>query len=512
MLFKIIIDIDTKGRMMQRASSTDYVIGVDMGTQGVRALAVDSNGTVIACSSVSLPSETLRTATHGVFEQDAEQWWHTTCTVLSKIGEQLAMASVSPEAVKALCIAGTSGTFVPLDSSHRPLRPALMYSDNRAVAEADRCNSILSDLTTKLGYRFNTSFALPKLLWLYEHEPESWARTALIAHQVDYIVGRLTDVWGVSDYTNALKTGYDLLADSYPPEIASDFGISLERLPQIVRPGRPVGRLVPSIASTLRLSPKLLVVTGLTDGCASQFAAGTTDPGEWVSSLGTTLTIKGVSAELVKDPIGRIYCHRHPEHGWLPGGASNTGGEVLAQRFPDADLAACDTRATRLVPTSLLVYPLVRHGERFPFVAPDAEGFTAGKSDMLLSNPDLIYGASLEGVALLERLAYEVVSDLGVPIVGPIRTIGGAARSDLWLRIRASVCNRPFIVPERAGAAMGAATLAAAGRLHPDLRSATRAMVRSSSEVTPDPEWVPVYEERYARFKDELRARAYLSN
>lgn len=273
-------------------------------------------------------------------------------------------------------------------------------------------------------------------------------------------------------------------------------------------PGSPIGPLVPSIASALRLSSHVLVVAGLTDGCASQFAAGATEPGAWVSSLGTTLTIKGVSSELVKDPQGRIYCHRHPELGWLPGGASNTGGEVLAQRFPGADLAAYDTRAAALVPTSLLAYPLVRHGERLPFVVPGAEGFIVGESDL---HPDLLYAAFLEGVALLERLAYAVVSDLGVPVVGPIRTVGGAARSQLWLRIRASVCNRPFIVPEVADAAMGAAVVAAAGRLHPDLRSATRAMVRSSSEVAPDPGWVPAYEERYARFKDELRARGYLA-
>ncbi|HEX6482886.1 MAG TPA: FGGY-family carbohydrate kinase [Ktedonobacteraceae bacterium] len=495
---------------MQREGSTDYVIGIDMGTQGVRGLAVTSNGTVIARVSVAMPSETLRTASDGAFEQDAEQWWHTTCIVLSKIGEQLAMAGVLPEAVKALCIAGTSGTFVPLDSSHRPLRPALMYSDNRAVAEADRCNNILSDLTTNLGYRFNASFALPKLLWLYKHEPEIWTQTVLIAHQVDYIVGRLTGVWGVSDYTNALKTGYDLLAERYPPEIASELDIPLEHLPQIVPPGRPVGRLMPSVASELRLSPKLLVVAGLTDGCASQFAAGTTEPGEWVSSLGTTLTMKGVSAELVKDPQGRIYCHRHPEQGWLPGGASNTGGGVLAQRYPDADLAASDTRAAALIPTSLLVYPLVGHGERFPFVAPDAEGFIISEGDSLQLHPDLLYAACLEGVALLERLAYEVVTDLGIPLVGPIRTIGGATRSNLWLRIRTSVCNRPFIVPAVTDAAMGAAILAAADRLHPDLTGATRAMVRSGNEIPPDPEWVPVYEEHYARFKVELHARGYL--
>jgi D-ribulokinase len=497
--------------MMHRASSADCVIGVDLGTQGVRGVAVASNGTLVARASVPLPPETLATDPDGAFEQDAEEWWHATCIMLSRIGEQLAEAGVAPDVVRVLCIAGTSGTFVPLDSSHRPLRPALMYSDNRALAEAHNCNSVLSALTAKLGYRFNASFALPKLLWLYEHEPAVWAHTALIAHQVDYIVGRLTDIWGVSDYTNALKTGYDLLAERYPPEITSDLGLSLECLPQVVSPGTPIGRLSPPVATALGLNPRILVVAGLTDGCASQFAAGVTEPGEWVSSLGTTLTIKGVSSELIRDPQGRIYCHRHPERGWLPGGASNTGGEALAQRFSGADLAVCDTRAAALVPTSLLAYPLVRRGERFPFVAPDAKGFIVAESDLAQLHPDLVYTAFLEGVALLERLAYEVVTDLGAPVVGPIRTVGGAASSELWLRIRASVCNRPFIVPVVADAAMGAAVLAATDRFHPDLKSATRAMVGSSNAVTPDPDWVPVYEERYARFKDELCARGYLS-
>ena len=495
---------------MHRADSVDCVIGVDIGTQGVRGMAVASDGTVVAHASVPWPSGTLRTGPDGAFEQDAEQWWRATCSVLSQIGEQLTGAGVASDTVKALCVAGTSGTFVPLDSSYRPLRPALMYSDSRAVAEAHRCNSVLSNLTAKLGYRFNASFALPKLLWLSENEPEVWARTALIAHQVDYIVGRLTGVWGVSDYTNALKLGYDLLAERYPPEIASDFGLSLECLPQIVPPGTPLGRLVPSVADALGLSQRTLVVAGLTDGCASQFAAGATEPGEWVSSLGTTLIIKGVSSELVKDLQGRIYCHRHPEHGWLPGGASNTGSKVLAHHFPDADLAAYDTRAAALVPTSLLAYPLVGHGERFPFVVPDAEGFLVSESNGEQLQPDLVYSAFLEGVALLERLAYEVVAELGAPVIGPIRSVGGGARSQLWLRIRSSVCNRPFIVPEVADTAVGAAILAAAGRLHPDLKSATQAMVPNSKEIIPDPNWVPVYEERHARFKDELRARGYL--
>lgn len=499
---------------MHRANSGDYVIGVDMDSQGIRGMAVASGGTVIARAAIPLLSEMRcdKSGPNEAFEQDAEEWWHATCSVLNQIGEQLHVVGVAADAVKALCVAGTSGTFVPLDSSYHPLRPALMYSDSRALAEAERCNSVLSNLTAKLGYRFNTSFALPKLLWLTKNEPETWARTVLIAHQVDYIVGRLTGIWGVSDYTNALKLGYDLLAEDYPPEITSNLGLVLERLPRIVPPGTPLGRLLPSVAKELKLSQNIVVVAGLTDGCASQFAAGATEPGEWVSSLGTTLIIKGVSSELVKDLQGRLYCHRHPEHGWLPGGASNTGGKALAHHFPGVDLAAYDTRATALVPTSLLAYPLVGQGERFPFVVPDARGFIVGESDRVQLQPDLVYAAFLEGVALLERLAYEVVADLGAPVVGPIRSVGGGARSQLWLRIRSSVCNRSFIVPEVADTAMGAAILAAAGCLHPDLRGATQAMVRISNEIASDPSWVPVYEERYVRFKDELRKRGYLAS
>jgi xylulokinase len=385
-----------------------------------------------------------------------------------------------------------------------------MYSDGRAFAEVASCNEVLAELTTKLGYRFNASFALPKLLWLRKHETDTWARTRLVAHQADYLVGKLTSHWGVSDYTNSLKTGYDLLAEEYPEALANKLDISAERLPRIVPPGTAIGPMNAAVAAKIGLSRRTLVVAGLTDGCASQFATGTTEPGEWVSSLGTTLTIKGASSELIKDPQGRIYCHRHPEHGWLPGGASSTGGEILARRFPEANLAEFNERATPLVPTSLLTYPLARRGERFPFVAPQAEGFTLNADAREDISSDLFYAACLEGVAFVERLAYEVVTELGAPVHGPIRSVGGATHSRLWLRIRASVCNRPFVVPEVADTAMGNAVLAATGRLYPDIKSAAQAMVHNKTVVEPETAWVPVYEKHYIRFKEELHARGYL--
>jgi sugar (pentulose or hexulose) kinase len=496
--------------MMRSKKDTGYVIGVDMGTQGVRAIAAAADGTIVARAQEALPEDMLPDSSDGIFEQDAEEWWRVTCIALAKIGQELRRAGIDPDGVTALCVSGTSGTFVPLDASYRPLRSALMYSDGRALAEVAICNEALSDLTTKLGYRFNASFALPKLLWLRQHEADTWIRTRLIAHQADYLVGKLTDRWGVSDYTNSLKTGYDLLAEEYPAALASKLDISPERLPHIVSPGTPIAHLNTSVATQLGLSSRTQVVAGLTDGCASQFATGTTNSGEWVSSLGTTLTIKGASSRLIKDPQGRIYCHRHPEHGWLPGGASSTGGEVLARRFPAANLAELDERVAPLVPTSLLTYPLQRRGERFPFVASRAEGFTLHTDGSTHTSSDLFYAACLEGVAFIERLAYEVVGDLGAPVHGPIRSVGGATHSQLWLRIRASVCNRPFAVPEIADPAMGNAVLAAAGRLYPDLKSAAHAMVHIKTAVEPETAWRPVYEEHYVRFKEELHARGYI--
>ncbi|QBD76505.1 hypothetical protein EPA93_10985 [Ktedonosporobacter rubrisoli] len=487
-----------------------YVIGLDMGTQGVRCLAVTAEGAVLARASVPLPAQALLTAAK-TFEQQPEEWWQATARALAQLSAQLRAANIAVEGGVALCVSGTSGTFVPLDAAHQPLRPALMYSDARAVDEVAICNTQLAELTESMGYRFNASFALPKLLWLARHEAQTWERTAMVAHQADYLVGRLTDVWGISDYTNVLKTGYDLLSDSYPDALSHILSSPAERLPRIVAPGTPIAPLRPEVAAELGLNANMLVVAGLTDGCASQFAAGASEPGTWVSSLGTTLTIKGVSATLIKDKQGRLYCHRHPERGWLPGGASSTGGEVLARNFANVDLAAYDGRAASLLPTNLLSYPLVRRGERFPFVAPQAEGFQIAPAGSVDIPAELAYAAALEGVALVERLAFEVVGELGAPVKGAIRAVGGASQSQLWLRIRASVSQRPFVVPAIADPAMGVAVLAAAGRLHADLGSATRAMVQISQEVQPDPAWISQYEERYSRFKDELRQRGYLA-
>jgi sugar (pentulose or hexulose) kinase len=297
--------------------------------------------------------------------------------------------------------------------------------------------------------------------------------------------------------------------------------LPVEKLPRVVAPGEVVGAVTTQAAQVTGLCPGTLVVAGMTDGCAAQIAAGAVAPGDWNSTLGTTLVIKGVTGQLLRDPDGRIYSHRHPDGYWLPGGASNVGGEILAIRFPEADLVALDRRAADLSPTGFVAYPLARRGERFPFVHPGAEGFVlpflpvpGQRAGSAVTSPGIdratLYTACLEGVAYVERLGYETLESLGAIVGDVIRAAGGGARSDVWLQIRADVLKRQLLRPVETGAAMGAAILAASRTHYDGVIPAARAMVKIERSVQPRPALVERYEERYQRFCAVCAERGYL--
>jgi sugar (pentulose or hexulose) kinase len=241
----------------------------------------------------------------------------------------------------------------------------------------------------------------------------------------------------------------------------------------------------------------------MTDSCAAQLASGAVSPGQFVGVLGTTLVVKGVSTELLHDPEGSIYSHLHPDGWWLPGGASNTGGEALGG--PPA-LAELDDAAAARGPAGCVSYPLMRTGERFPFVAPDAHGFVLGRATDQVE----AYRATLEGVAFVERLAYERLAELGAVREGTVRVAGGASRSRVWNRIRATVLGDSVVVAESPTSAFGAALLAAVGTLHENLALAARAMVIEREQVDPDAAEQDAMAESYARFVGELRRRGWL--
>jgi len=244
----------------------------------------------------------------------------------------------------------------------------------------------------------------------------------------------------------------------------------------------------------------------MTDGCAAQIAAGALDVGSWNSVLGTTLVLKGVATQLLCDPAGIVYSHRSPDGNWLPGGASNTGAAVLAQRFPTGDLDVLSAKAAAREPASIIAYPLVSRGERFPFFAPDAEGFVVGEP---LDEIDL-YAALLQGVAFIERLCFDYLHLLGAPVSGDLMLTGGAARNRYWCQLRANILGRRVRVPENAEAALGMAVLAAsAGR---PIADAAKKMVRIREVIDPRSEVTARFREPFLRLIEELARRGWVQS
>jgi xylulokinase len=394
---------------------------------------------------------------------------------------------------------------VPLDARDRPLRPAILYSDRRAQAEADEINAVRDSIDVRTDNRFNASFALPRILWMVRHEPQIWEKTARIAHAADTIVGKLTGECGVSDQSNALKTGFDLVAWRWPDFIETRLGIDARRLPRIVMSGEAIGRITQGCADETGLSERTSVAAGMTDSSADQVASGARDPGDWNTVLGTTLVLKGLTRQLVRDPEGRVYCHRHPMGTWMPSGASNVGARILDERFGGADREALGEAALGLFPTDLTLYPLPGRGERFPINRPDMVGFLEGAA----RSQEELYAAHLEAIGFVERLAYDVMRDLGAEITGRVWTTGGGARSAAWRQIRADILDREIACAAHPSAAAGSAIVAASRSYFPDIAAAGEAMVRLDSVVTPRAESVDRAGAAYARFLAALRARGF---
>ena len=482
------------------------VLGIDVGTQGARVVVCDPQGTVIAQAQEQFASRLPSPLPPGWFEQDPTSWWETTSRCLRHVARLLSESGPGTDAIEGLSVTSTSGTVCLVDARGAPLGQALMYNDQRAIAEAAIVNQVGAALTEKLGYRFAASYALSKLLWLRRHDEQRFAAARYYLGPTDFIIGRLTGRYNVTDYTNALKTGYDLVDERWPAFIENELGVSRARLPDVVAPGTVVGSVSRAAAEQTGLSAGTAVLAGMTDGCASQMSTGAVSPGRWNSILGTTLVIKGVSRRLVRDPLGRVYCHRHPNGHWLPGGASNTGGECISRRFGAACLDELNDHVLACAPTGLVIYPLVRLGERFPFANPEAEGFVLGEA------PDeaTYYTAHLEGVGYVERLAYDVLAGLGAEIGDTIYVAGGATSSHAWLQLRADILGKVMLVPQVSGGAMGAAIVAAGGVFYEGIVPAARALVSIVKTVEPRPEVSAPYDEHYGRFRAACQERGYL--
>lgn len=448
--------------------------GIDVGTQGVRAVVVDGSGQQLGIGAAPLTGDVRTGDRH---EQSPADWW---TALVAAVRE--ALAPLTGVEVVAVALDATSGTVLVEDADGAARGPALMYDDGRAAEQSTRVAAAGAGLWDELGYRMQPTWGLPKAVWLVE--ADALAAGDRVVHQSDHLVRRLVGAPVPTDTSHALKTGVDLRTAGWPVDVLQDLGLPVTSLPEVVLPGTAVGTVSAAAARETGLPPTAVVRTGMTDGCAAQIATGALHPGRWSSALGTTLVLKGATADLVRDPLGAVYCHRHPDGGWLPGGASSTGAGVLGRLFPDAGpdgLARLTDEARRLPPVAGATYPLAGQGERFPFVAPSARGFTSPRA----TTPAEVFSAVCHGLAFVERLAYDVLGSLGADVSGSVALSGGASANGWWNQLRTDVLGRTTVLARSTDAATGMAVLAAAA---PGELSATAdRMVRATTVLTPDP-------------------------
>lgn len=482
------------------ASTVDAWLGIDLGTQSVRACAVADDGEILATASSPLNSR----RDGNRHEQDPEQWWEAATAAIRRV-----LASTNAM-IHGVCVDGTSGTILLADASGKPLTRGLMYDDGRATAVLHLVNAKGQGHWAKLGYqRMQATWALPKLAWLQANQPEILSRLGTrLMHQTDFINSRLAGRLVASDLSSALKSGADLISETWPTSVFENLAISPSILPPLVRSGTLLATLGADAAASTGLPYGTPIVAGATDGCAAQLGAGAVTPGDWNSVVGTTLVLKGVSETIIEDPLGVVYSHKGPDGQWLPGGASSSGAGVISRDFPASDLARLEHAAQPFHPGVTTTYPLVSNGERFPFNAPDAHGFTIGTPTTAAER----YAAVLQGLAFVERLCFDYLDYLGADTSGRLLFTGGATKSSYWSQLRADVLSRNIHLPDSAEPALGAAVLAAAGVSGCTTAEMAGRMVRVTKTISPRTDYIGRFAAPYLVFLASLEDRGWLDS
>jgi D-ribulokinase len=411
----------------------EVVLGIDVGTSGVRIAARDRDGALKAMASAPLNGPILD---FGRALQDPALWWEAMAVAF----KALDLAGLQ---VLALAIDGTSGTVLPIDAGGRPVGMASMYND---VAESEhvlRIKAVAPPVTAAHGATSPLARLIPM---------QSGA--SRILHQADWLLGCFCGRFDVSDENNALKTGYDPVSRNWPAWI-SELGVEVAKLPTVVAAGTRVGTILPEVADVFGLPRDVAVVAGTTDGCAGFLASGAKEPGDGATSLGTTLTLKLLSATPVFAPQFGIYSHRIGDQ-WLAGGASNSGGVVLKKFFTAEDIVRLSALIDAKVATGLDYYPLPKVGERFPINDPDMQP----KMTPRPADDHVFLQGLFEGIAEIEALGYRRLAELGASPLKSIRSAGGGAANEVWTAIRLQRLKVPALASASEHAAMGTARLA----------------------------------------------------
>jgi xylulokinase len=489
-----------------------WFLGMDVGTSGTRAVLVDEQGRVV--SSASEEHAPFRTPHPGWAEQDPEDWWRAATTAI-----RFALAA-APEPHQPIAGVGLTGQMhgaVLLDKDGAVLRPSLIWCDTRTQPQCDW-------LTQTIGYErlieltcnpALPNFTLTKLLWVKEHEPEIFARTAHILCPKDYVRFHLTGVYAIDVQEASGTLLLDVTHRRWSSEVAAAAGIPMSWLPEVFESPEVCATLSAEGALQTGLTAGTPVVAGAGDQGAGAVGMGILQPGSVSATIGTSGVVFAATAEPIKDPKGRLhtFCHAVPGR-WHVMGVTQSAG--LSFRwlketfFADGNYDSLTAGAKAIAPGSDgLEWAPYLLGERTPHLDPLVRAAFAGISTTHTAAH--FVRAVLEGVAYSLEDTFTLFDALGIPVNG-IRLGGGGARGPLWRQIQAAVYGHAVeILSAEEGGAFGAALMAGVGAgAWPDLDAACAAGITVAERVEPNPGWVTAYATGYRQWRRLYPALASL--
>ena len=478
------------------------VLGIDVSTTATKAIVVDEAGTVLGIASSEYAFEQPFPLWS---EQHPHLWWDGTTEAVSRA---LGAAGMTGDDVVAVGLTGQMHGLVLLDTEGEVIRPAILWNDQRTAAECDAIRAALgpTHLIEITGNDALTGFTAPKLLWVRDHEPASWARTAHVLLPKDYVRYRLTGDFAIDKADGAGTILFDLAARDWSPEVLAALGIDPAWMPPTFEGPEVTGTVTRVAAAATGLRPGTPVVAGGGDQAANAVGVGAVVPGRVALSLGTSGVVFATTDRPIFDPAGRVhaFCHAVPGRWHLMSVMLSAAGSLRWFRDAVAPGEPFDRLVDRAasVPAAsdgLLFLPYLS-GERSPHPDPLARGAFVGLT--LAHDVRHMTRSVIEGVAFGLRDGLDLMVDAGMPAPAQVRASGGGTASALWCQILADVLEAEIVLPATTeGAAFGAALLAAVGSgWFGSVEEAADAVVRTTVAAAPGVD-APRYAEAHARYR-----------
>ncbi len=481
----------------------EYLMGIDVGTSGVKSVIIDENGTVVSSGTEEYP---LSTPKPGWAEQNPEDWH---AAAVRCIKNTVLKSGVNTADINGIGLTGQMHGSVFLDRENRVIRPAILWCDQRTDKE---CSEITEAVGKKRVFEITcnpvlTGFQAPKIIWLRNNESELYKRTAKVLLPKDYMRFILTGEFA-TDVSDASGTSlFDVPNRRWSDEILEKLNLPKELLPECFESPEITGRVTKEAAQATGLKEGTPVVAGAGDQAAGGVGSGIVEEGLVSVSVGTSGVVFAHSEKVFVDPKGRLhtFCHAVPGRWHLMGVMLSAGGSFRWLRdtcFHGEKNAyeVMTSLAENVIPGSegLIFLPYLT-GERCPYPDPDARGVFFGLS--LKHKKKHLVRAVMEGVAFGLKDSVRIMKEIGVPAGERFRISGGGGKSILWRRMMADIFNgRTVTLSSEEGPSYGAAVLAGAGTgIYKDVVSACRRMIKENEKSlsVPDAGNTAEYEKFY---------------